>query len=756
LRGIGNKFRLSQGGDSPGAAGDVSGANQTAFSSQHAPQRREHASLLKARIFKWGPRISWLFTGWASLFVVLLTELPIPLAAQSRALPPVILISVDTLRADRLSCYGFRGLQTPNIDAMSHGGTLFSKVSSQVPLTMPSHASMLTSTHPFSNGVEDNGQPLPPSSVTLASVLKSKGYRTAAFVGGFVLDKRFGLNQGFDLYDSPFNLRRQGRTDPGEVRRSGGEVVRAAQDWLRENSGSPFFLFLHLYDLHLPYEVSPSRALRPAHSGYDRALAYEDEVLGDFWSFLKQRRLLEKTLIVFTSDHGESLWEHGESTHGYFIYQSTLWVPLIIHWPEGSKSSVPRVDEPASLLDIAPTVLQFVGIPQPASFQGRGLLDLIKQKPSTGSREIYSESLYGRHHFGSSSLRSLRLSRYKYIEAPKPEFYDLASDPAEKHNLYVQQKSLALTYRERLLALRSRFATAKPAAPQVVNSETAAALSSLGYAATGAPKTGSLDSGPDPKERIADFESSRRALDLSSADRLTEANVLLEKLCSKYPDVSDLRISLGVNQRRLGKHREAVESFRRVLNLDSLNVRAHFDLAVSHFELQELDEALKELRAVLLLAPYYSRAAEMMGTILLQKKDYVQARAHFEQMLRTGSDRYVAHYHLGTLAMQDRKWQEAESHLKAAVALDPQSAEAHNGLGVQYLLSGELELARQTFMEAVRLEPKFAETHYNLGLVLRQQKRNDEAARAFRAALAADPKFRPAREALSSPEFRTR
>ncbi len=693
---------------------------------------------------------------WCVAIVVVcsLGARPELLAAQSKTLPPVILISVDTLRADRLSCYGARALQTPNIDSLTRGGTLFYQVSSQVPLTLPSHASMLTSTLPFSNKVEDLGSPLAPNTVTLASVLKSHGYRTAAFVGSFVLDRRFGLNQGFAIYDSPFNLRRQQRSDPGEIRRSGDEVVTSAIGWMRANSTAPFFVFLHLYDLHLPYQV-PSSA-NPRLQGYEAALSYEDKVLGRFFGFLTQSGLISKSVILFTSDHGESLWEHGESSHGYFVYQSTVWVPLIIRWPEGTKGFPSRVETPASLLDLAPTILQFLDIPRPEQFQGRGLLDLVTSKTPVGPSEIYSESLYAQNHFACGSLRSLRLGRYKYIEAPQPEFYDLASDATEKHNLYLQQKSLAMTYRERLQALRARFKPAQADQPQAVSPEVASALNSLGYVAVSSASQNSRDSGPDPKDRVIDFESSRRAIDLSSTGHLAEAASLFEGLCAKYPDIADLRISLAVNQRRLGKNLEAIENFRQVLKLDALNVRAHFDLAVSLFELHQLEEALKELQVVLAMAPYYSRAAELAGTIRLQKKDYAGARSLFEQMLKSDEANYLAHYQLGTLATQEGKLQEAEQHLSAAVKADPQSVEALNGLGVLYLLAGKLEKASDTLAAAIRLEPKFAETHYNLGLVLRQQRKTSEAVGEFRAALAADPQFRPAREALNSSEFRTR
>src|SRR3974390_180203 len=241
---------------------------------------------------------------------------------------PVILISVDTLRADHLSCYQAGRRPTPHIDSLTKNGTLFSEVSSPYPLTLPAHVALLTSTYPFANGVLDNGVPLKSTAITLATVLKSAGYRTGAFVGSFILDRRFGLNRGFDVYDGPLDLHKKAASGAIERKRPGAQVAAAATRWLATNSGAPFFLFPHLYDLHLPYDLP---------GGYSAELSYLDRVLGDFFAFLEKRGLLEKSLIVFTSDHGEGLGDHGESTHGYFVYQSTLHVPLIFHWPAGSK-----------------------------------------------------------------------------------------------------------------------------------------------------------------------------------------------------------------------------------------------------------------------------------------------------------------------------------------------------------------------------------------------------------------------------------
>ena len=346
-------------------------------------------------------------------------------------------------------------------------------------------------------------------------------------------------------------------------------------------------------------------------------LSYVDEVLGNFSKFLSQNGLLDKALVVFTSDHGESLGEHGESTHGYFIYQSTLRVPLIFRWPNGSKEFLARVDEPASLLDVAPTLMQFAGFPKPTEFQGRSLLGSAKSNPPALAPEIYSESLYAKNHFGCGALQSLRLGRYKYIEAPKPELYDLAVDTGERQNLYALKKSLALSLKERTSAIRTRFQAVRPAASPALTPEAIAALNSLGYLAGGSSIPKLADSGPDPKDRIADSESYSHALILASSGRLTESNVKLRQLIAKYPEILDIRLSLAVNQQRQGMHQAAVQNFRQLLKRDPLNVLAHFDLAVSLFRLRQLDDAIKELQAALALEPNYTRAEGLLGTAWL-------------------------------------------------------------------------------------------------------------------------------------------
>jgi choline-sulfatase len=655
---------------------------------------------------------------------------------------PVILISVDTLRADHLGCYEPARKITPHIDSLARNGTLFSHVSALVPLTLPSHVALFSSTYPFTNGVEDNGVPLK-GGTTIATVLKNAGYRTAGFVGSFVLDRRFGLSRDFDVYDSPFDLHNKTVADVGDLKRPGSQVAAAAMHWLDQNANSPFFVFLHLYDLHTPYELPPELRRRRGEAGYEAELAYVDQVLGDFLGFLERRGILNKSLIVFTSDHGEGLNEHGESTHGYFVYESTLHVPLIFHWPAGSKRVLQdRIVEPASLLDVAPTILHALGLSPSREMRGHSLIDT----KSTG--EIYSESLYARNHFGCAALRSLRVGRYKYIDAPNPEMYDLSSDPLETRNLYSTEQPRAMDIRKRIKALVATAPADKMRAPAP---ETVDALRSLGYL-SGTPSARHTESPIDPKDRIGDFELYSHALALASAGQLLESNSLLQKLGNRLPDVADIRVSLGLNQQRSSHYAEAALEFKRALEREPLNAKAHFDLALCEFRLGRLDEAISELQASLALEPWYTRAEELLANIYLQKKDYAQARSRLQHLLSVDPANYTAHYNLGVLATLAQDWADAQQQLLSALHTDPGSVEAHNTLGSMYLQRGQLEQARSELEEAIRLQPEFAWAHYNLALVLKKQDKSSEATGELKAALRADPQFQRARAELDRME----
>jgi tetratricopeptide (TPR) repeat protein len=540
------------------------------------------------------------------------------------------------------------------MDGLALGGTLFRQVGSPVPITLPSHTSLLSSTYPFAHGVEENGQRVPASIVTLATVLKASGYRTAAFIGGYVLDARFGLNRGFDVYDSPFHLRPDPGEEPPEVKRPAETVLGEASQWLKKESGHPFFVFIHLYDVHQPH----------SHGSYDAEITYVDEAIAHFRQSLAAQSIPQNTLIVLTSDHGESLGEHGEETHGYFIYESALRVPLIFHWPAGAGQYPARIDEPASLIDVAPSILDFLAVPAPPQFRGRSLLRLLRPHPPD-TEPVYGESMYARDHLGCSPLRSIRAGRYKYIDAPKPELYDLTADPGETQNRYERDRSQALDLKARLLSL---YSGERRPANAAVNPEVLSRLRSLGYLAGGPSRAAS---GVDPKDRFGEYQRYGRAIRLANTGHLPEA----------------------------------IHEFQKVLEEDGQNVLAHFYLAVCHYRSGRLDDAVKTLDDTLIAAPDYPPAQELLGTIWLLKKDYVRARQQFSHLAAIAPENYGAHYNLGILAMREGRREEAGQELRAAAQADPGSAQPHATLGALYCAQGDLNRAWDEFRQALAIDP---------------------------------------------------
>ncbi|MGD0221359.1 MAG: sulfatase-like hydrolase/transferase [Terriglobia bacterium] len=620
--------------------------------------------------------------------------------------PPVILISVDTLRADHLSCYGYSRLETPHIDSLERGGTRFDEISSQAPITLPSHVSLFTSTYPFANGIRENAQVLAPGAVTLATILAAHGYTTAASIGGYFLDRRYGLAQGFQTYDSPFDTHViKGALD---LKRPASQVLKSAKHWLEQNSGGPFLLFVHLFDLHQPYNAPTAYRARAPQSEYDQELAYVDDSLGGFFDFLARSGLDRRALVVLFSDHGESLGEHGENTHGYFIYRSTLHVPLIFHWPQttearnskletgkpehasslesrvsSSSGYMDRVIAPAGLIDVAPTILSFLGIPAPANFCGHSLLDLAKGGTSP-PRDVYSESSYAHDKFGWAGLRSLRQGDYQYIDAPHPELYDLKHDPAELHNLLPAQAALAAAYRERLRALVAMFRALPAAAgeaPIAAVPGAAESLRSLGYLEITSPQAALDNTGVDPKDRLFEYK----------------------------------RYLLAVHLARTGKVEEAVAEFQAILADDPRNLPASIELARADVGLHRYVDGANQLKAALALDPHNVEAAEMLGDIWLTVGDSGRAAAEFQQLLTFAPHDYEAHFGLGLMAARRHEAAEAAGHFRAAITANPLSAEAH----------------------------------YQLGLILEAQSQKEEAVREFQAALQNDPQFQGARRELA-------
>lgn len=646
------------------------------------------------------------------------------LPAKSLPPTPVILISVDTLSASHLGVYGDRSARTPNIDSLARGGTVFTAVNAQVPLTLPSHTVLFTSTYPFVNGIRENDDRVPPGAVTLAGLLRAHGYHTAAFIGGYFLARQFGLDQGFEVYDSPFYPSLQGVARAGDLKRNAALVLAAAAPWVAAHRRAPFFLFIHLFDLHRPYSLPAAAVAHHAAAGYDAEIGYIDRTLGNFINLLKREGLWDRALIVFTSDHGESLGAHGENTHGYFVYQSTLWVPLIIHWPAGFHLHPARVDTPMGLIDVAPTLLKKLGLPIPDGFEGRAIElgssastasvagMLPARTAATGPSAIpaseaavYSESDYPHDHFGCAPLRALRLGAYKLIDTPHAELYNLVSDPAESHNLIQQRPDVAEKLHEREMALLRSY-QAKPFAARKPTPQNLALLGSLGYLAGTRPNAAAPPGGaPDAKDRLSEYLRFMRALRLGQTGRLSEA----------------------------------IPMFRQITAEDPGNAQARYDLAECYLRASNPMAGFKELHRALQVAPGYAPAEEALGAEWLARGQFLRAEQRFREVLANDPADFLAHYDLGFILYHQGRLTDSRRHFQAALAASPHSAQVLNSLGLVDLGLHDWQQSESELHAAIRLRPDFALAHYNLGRLFAAEGHKQNAALEFKTALRLDP-----------------
>ncbi len=532
-------------------------------------------------------------------------------AAQGRPAAPsgIILITVDTLRADRLEAYGYAGTPNPAVNALAEDGVLFEQVIAQSPLTLPSHCSILTGTFPYHTGVRDQaGFSLKPEHLTLAERLRSQGYRTAAFIGSSVLNAGTGLDQGFDLYwDLP---------EQGPPERRGGEVMNRALEWMSSQGDGKFFTWIHLFDPHSPYGAPEPFGGRYRARPYDGEVAYVDSLTGDLVRHLKRLRLYDRTLLVFTSDHGESLGEHGESSHGMFLYDATVRIPLILKAAASTwKGKVIR--EQVRGVDIAPTILQLAGLRVDDRIQGRGLLSLIRGRWNQPELAAYSETYYPYYHFQWSPLFSMRARGFKYIDAPQPELYELASDAGERRNIIGERPSMAAYLKETLEGEYQKFSAGRdePPQPEQMDRATIERLKSLGYLgfASGTAKLPSTEGLADPKDRIGLYELLQQAFQDSEEGRLIESNSKLRKVVAQEEGLIDAHLYLGLNSVRMGQFSDAVEAFQAVLRRDPGNLMALYNLSLSYLNQGRPEAAVPGLERTLQLDPEDVTARVALG-----------------------------------------------------------------------------------------------------------------------------------------------
>jgi arylsulfatase A-like enzyme/Flp pilus assembly protein TadD len=642
----------------------------------------------------------------------------------------VILITLDTLRADHLSCYDKRFVATPNLDRLAAEGVLFEQCVAQTPLTLPSHATILSGTYPFYHQVRDNETTKVPSGLPLISeIFKSQGFATSAFIGAMVLASNFGLDRGFDTYadrfdtHNPLNLW-------GEIRKSASAVLNESRLWIEQNRGQRFFSWIHLYDPHAPWDPpSPFREQYPGHP-YRAAVACMDAELGKFFTFLKQSGLWSKTLIVVVSDHGESLGEHGEETHGFFIYEATVRVPFLVHFPFTLPKK--RLTSRVELTDVAPTILQALGFENPRTVQGHSLLDLILGGTNDRPDTAYTETYYPRIHFGWSELGAFYQGNMKYIRAPREEFYDLALDPGETRNLaltrYAEIKPLRAKL-NRLLASTSG-SVLTPESPHL-GAETREKLASLGYI-TAAVNPAQGENAVDPKDKIGIIEKLRLAKELAASGRWPEAGKISREILNANPQISQARIASANSYRAAGDFPQAIKELRAGLKYHGNDDQLLALLGETLSVLGRYQEALAAFAGCVTINPQNPANHNNLGLAYWNSGDVAKAEAAYRQALQQDNQFALAHANLGLLYLIAlRDYPRARESLLTAVALDPKLAAAHDALGAYYTKTGEFDQASRHWLRCLEIEPTNYDACFNLFMLYAKKLQNRPQALFF-------------------------
>lgn len=658
----------------------------------------------------------------------------------------VLLITLDTTRADRLGCYGYDRAATPALDALAREGIRFTRAYSHVPLTLPSHATLFTGLLPPEHGLRDNGRGgLNPAIPTLAESFRAHGFRTAAFVASFTVDKRFGLNRGFDVYDD--RMKPAAKADELlEMENTADVVSDRALAWLAALGGEPFFCWVHFYDPHTPY--TPPEPYRSRHNDpYDGEMAFMDAQIRRLIEFLDSRGLGRRVMIFVCGDHGESFGEHREDGHGQFVYNATLHVPLLIRLPEraGAGSIVDRV---VGLEDIAPTVLRVMGWKRPPSMRGQ---DLLREAPD--ERYCYGESQSPYFTFGWSPLYSLMSSRWKYIQCPAPEFYDLRNDPGETTNLFAALPGPAGEYAARLERMRQAMDETR-ASPVAIDARAAKTLRSLGYAVGGSATAPKADAGnlKDPKAMMDVYDACYTAGKLMEKRQPREAIERLAPLVAGNAECGQLHELLARCYSDLRQHGEAARHMEASLALDPDNRMMIANLGVTRMEMGDPAKAMEILRHGLALpaGPLESALSNGVPTLTVKMRGDLavaldqlgvveESVAQCELALRDDPDNVDAHTTLGNIRQQQGRFDDAIRHYRAILSRTPDDALILSNLGVALARTGRLDEAIAAHRKAIAIIPDSADFHMNAGAALMMAKRTDEALDAFRAAVRLSP-----------------
>ncbi len=656
---------------------------------------------------------------------------------------PIILISIDTLRADHLPVYGYSGVQTPNIDGLARDGVVFDRAYAHSPQTLPSHTTILTGRLPFEHGVRDNvGFTVPAGERTLAELLRGRGFATGAAVSSYVLRKDTGLAQGFEVYDADLPAASP-EASVGQVQRNGADTVASAEKWMAGLGGNArFFLFLHLYEPHKPY-APPARYAKLAP--YDGEIAYADELVGRLLGWLKERRWYDQATIILLADHGEGLGDHGEQEHGLFLYDEAIRVPLVVKLPDGT-SAGRRIAQPVQHIDLVPTIMGLVRGAVPSGLRGRSLQAILESPRSTlPEQAFYAEALYSRFHFGWSDLYTLTDARFRYVKAPREELYDLQNDPAERHNLAAGRAQTAAAMRGEIDRLTAGVAIASPAAIPDEDRERFAALGYIGVARQPAAEPASALA--DPKDMIPVLEAYRAAVDRASQHDFAAAIAGLQGIVAKNPEMVDVWQQLGALLTRTGRIDEALAAYRRMVELRPEEPAGLIAAGGTLLRLRRLDEAAATADLAVEKAAGDARATtaaeELQVRIALARKDSEAARLHAASAAKADPLLPLPQFVEGRLLYDQEQFEEALPKFEEALTmLEGRTIQVRD----LHLLTGDTlgrldryAEAEQRFREELRIFPNNLRAYASLAMLYRAQRRAADARAVLQELVAAAP-----------------
>jgi len=694
----------------------------------------------------------------------------------------LLVIVVDTLRADHLGCYGYANISTPHIDDLAKKGVLFKNVISHTPMTLPSHCSIFTGTYPQYHKVVDNGgYRLSDSAVTLAEIMKDAGYTTAAFVSTMVLDSRFGLKQGFDTYMDKMEKPKTKRViNFMDEERTADKVTQDAVKWLSENKHKKFFLWVHYYDPHNIYNPpSPYRELY-SHNLYDGEIAFTDEQIGILLSSLKEFNLDKNTLIVFLSDHGEGLGEHDEPGHSIFVYDTTIKVPLIFVYP----AVIPAgrvIEEQARLVDVMPTILDLLKLKKNKEIQGISLAAVILGKQKAINLPAYSQALYGQIHYNWSPLKSWREGDWKYINSAEPELFNLKDDPHELKNLAQTESRRIQEMEKKMEDFLKKTSSAKEKSAKIqLDEETKRKLESLGYV----QGTLTPSANPVPRKMIKLSEQINTGDKLANAGRFAEAIAEYQKVLAEDPNNIEAYIHLGHVYKELKRYAEAIKCFRKAASFKADVAETHDGLGNVFKDMGQVQEAFKEFEIANALDPENPAIMNNLGWCYQQRYEFDKAIELYKKALAKDDTLATTHTNLAicyrvkgmlNLAYEEAKkalelepdlgfahsemcaiiatlgdLQKAITYCQKAVELAPQAVDGYNNLGVCLEMKGDLEQALANYLKAAELNPWNPQLYSNIANVYLAKKDYAKAKEYAEKALEISPNFPKAKAILEA------